>query len=102
MGLIEFVRENGQIGCSLTRAGVRVFNLPIIDRQLEFVKLILAHEVFRNVLRLYFDRGNVPTKDEIVEIMHDSRLYNIDSEQTYRRRASTIISWINWILGLIE
>ncbi|WP_289731390.1 transcriptional regulator [uncultured Alistipes sp.] len=102
LGLIEFVRENGQIGCSLTRAGVRVFNLPIIDRQLEFVKLILAHEVFRNVLRLYFDRGNVPTKDEIVEIMHDSRLYNIDSEQTYRRRASTIISWINWILGLIE
>ncbi|MDE6507421.1 MAG: transcriptional regulator [Alistipes sp.] len=102
LGLIDIVRENEQIGCSLTERGIHIFSLPIIDRQLEFVKLILAHEVFRNTLKLYFDKGNVPTKDEVVEIMYDSKLYNIDSEHTYRRRASTVVSWINWILELME
>lgn len=102
LGLIKVVRENQQIGCALTQNGFRIFNLPIVDRQLEFVKLILVHAAFRNTLKLYFDNGNVPTKDEVVEIMKNARLHNIDSDQTYKRRASTIISWINWILGLIE
>ena len=102
LGLIKVVRENQQIGCTLTQNGFRIFNLPIVDRQLEFVKLILVHAAFRNTLKLYFDNGNVPTKDEVVEIMKNARLHNIDSDQTNKRRASTIISWINWILGLIE
>lgn len=60
------------------------------------------HSAFQNTLKLYFDKGNVPTKEEVVEIMKNAKLYKIDSEQTYKRRASTVISWINWILGLIE
>ena len=86
LGLIETIRENQQIGCTLTQDGFR----------------ILSHTVFQNTLKLYFDKGNVQTKDEVVEIMKNAKLYNIDSEQTYKRRASTIISWTNWILGLIE
>ena len=39
---------------------------------------------------------------QIVEIMKRSKLYKIDSEQTYRRRASTVLSWTNWVLELIE
>lgn len=102
LGLIEIRRENQQIGCTLTQEGIRIFNLPIVERQLEFVRLILSRAAFKNTLKLYFDKGDVPTKDEVIEIMKDARLYNIDSEQTYRRRASTVISWINWILELIE
>lgn len=102
LGLIEGRCENQQIGCTLTQDGIRIFNLPIVERQLEFVRLILSRAAFKNTLKLYFDKGDVPTKDEVIEIMKDARLYNIDSEQTYRRRASTVISWINWILELIE
>ena len=102
LGLVEVRSENQQIGCSLSENGIRIFNLPIIERQLEFVKLILSHSVFKNTLKLYFEKGDVPTKDEIVEIMKNAQLYNINSVHTYKRRASTIISWINWILGLIE
>lgn len=76
--------------------------MPIIERQLEFVRLILSRAAFKNTLELYFDKGNKPTKDEVIEIMKDARLYNIDSEETYRRRAYTVTSWINWILGLIN
>lgn len=102
LGLIETRCENQQIGCALTEDGIRMFNLPIVERQLEFVRLILSRAAFKNTLNLYFDKGDVPTKDEVIEIMKNARLYNIDSEQTYRRRASTVISWINWILKLIE
>ena len=102
LGLIEGRCENQQIGCTLTQDGIRIFNLPIVERQLEFVRLILSRAAFKNTLKLYFDKGDVPTKDEVIELMKDARLYNIDSEQTYRRRASTVISWINWILELIE
>lgn len=102
LGLVEIVRVNQQIGCTLTRNGSRIFYLPIIERQLEFVKLILEHTAFHNTLKLYFDKGDVPTKSEVVEIMKNAKLYNIDSEQTYKRRASTVISWINWILEQIE
>ena len=102
LGLIEGRCENQQIGCTLTQEGNRIFNLPIIERQLEFVRLILSRIAFRNTLTLYFDKGYEPTKDEVVKIMKDARLYNIDSEETYRRRASTVTSWINWILELIR
>lgn len=102
LGLVEVRFENQQTGCYLSENGIRIFNLPIIERQLEFVKLILSHSVFKNTLKLYFEKGDVPTKDEIVEIMRNAQLYKINSEHTYKRRASTIISWINWILGLIE
>ena len=102
MGLIEGRRANRQIECTLTQEGTCTFNLPIVERQLEFVRLILSRAAFKNTLELYFDKGDVPTKDEVIEIMKNARLYNIDSEKTYRRRASTVISWINWILELIE
>lgn len=102
LGLIENTRESNQIGCTLTKMGLRIFNLAIVDRQLEFVKLILSHSAFKNTLKLYLDKGNVPLKNEVVEVMKNSNLYNIDSEETYRRRASTVISWTNWILRLVE
>ena len=102
LGLVDVVCENGQKGCVLTESGFRIFNLPIVRRQLEFAKLILAHAVFRDTLNLYLDKGDVPTNGEVVGIMKKWNLKNVGSEQTYKRRASTVISWINWILGLIE
>jgi hypothetical protein len=102
LGLIENAQENNQTGCVLTKAGLRIFSLPIAERQLEFVKLILSHRAFKDTLNRYFDKGNMPSKDDVIEIMKNSKLYHVDSEQTYKRRASTIISWTNWILGLIE
>jgi len=102
LGLVEKFTENGQIGCKLTKKGLSVFNLSIVDRQIEFVSLILSHSAFKNTLKLYFNNGTVPTKDEVVEIMKDSKLYHVDSKSTYYRRASTISGWINWILNQID
>jgi len=104
LGLIDFGRDNesGQIGCFLTEKGRKVFNLNLIDRQKEFVKLIICHSVFKETLKQYLINTEMPTKENIVDIMKRSDLHNIDSETTYFRRASTITGWINWIMNQIE
>lgn len=102
LGLIEVGRENGQIVCFLTDKGKRVFNLSIIDRQSEFVRLISSHSAFRQTLKLYLDNGEMPTKEAIVEVMKHSKLHNVGSDTTYFRRASTITGWTNWIMNQIE
>lgn len=104
IGLIDVGRDplTGQTGCFLTPKGKQVFNLNIIDRQKEFVKQIVSHKAFKETLKLYLDNGEMPNKEIIVEIMKRSKLYNVGSDSTYLRRASTIIGWINWILSQIE
>ena len=104
LGLLETSRdiESGQVGCSLSAKGRQVFNLNLIDRQKEFVKLIVCHSSFKQSLKQYLNNGEIPSKDDIVEIMEKSQLYKVGSESTYFRRASTITGWINWIMNQIE
>jgi len=101
LGLIDMGSDqiSGQMGSFLTTKGKQVFNLNIFDRQKEFVKLIVSHNAFKETLKLHLDDGEIPNKEAIIEIMKHSNLYNIGSDSTYFRRASTIIGWINWILN---
>lgn len=104
LGLIDTGRDQstGQTGCFLTKKGNQIFNLNLFERQMEFVKLIVRHSVFKHSLYLHLNNGEIPPKESIVEIMKSSKLYNVGSESTYFRRASTIIGWINWIINQIE
>lgn len=104
LGLVEKRRdlETGLIGGFLTEKGQRVFQLGLIERQKEFIKLILEHRAFQLTLESHLKKGEMPTIDEIVEFMKESNLYNVASNSTYYRRASTIIGWINWIVAQIE
>lgn len=104
LGLIEIGKDpvSGQIGCYLTNLGKQVFNLNLFDRQKEFVKLIVSHSAFKQTLKSYLENGEMPIREEIIEIMRKSKLYNINSTSTYFRRASTIVGWTNWIMNQIE
>jgi hypothetical protein len=102
LGLIRIKKENDEIICSLTQKGEKLFGSPIIQRQKEFIKMILSHAVYSASLILYLEKGAAPTKDEIVAIMKQSNLTGIDSDSTYKRRASTIIGWLNWIIRQAE
>jgi hypothetical protein len=104
LGLIEIGKDpvSGHIGCYLTNLGKQVFNLNLFDRQKEFVKLIISHSAFKQTLKSYLENGEMPNREEIVEIMRKSKLYNINSTSTYFRRASTIVGWTNWIMNQIE
>ena len=104
LGLVEKVIDTPtrQTCFILSELGRRVFSLNIIERQKEFAKLIVSHAVFRDVLRISLENGELPAKEVIVEAMKRSKLHNVNSESTYFRRASTIVGWINWILNQIE
>ncbi len=101
LGLIEKKNDDG-IKFFLTDEGKSLFKRNYKQRQLRLVELILKHSAFSNSLALYFKKVDVPTKSEIVEIMRHSNLYNVNTEKTFSRRASTILGWINWILSLQE
>lgn len=91
-----------QICFVLSKKGKQVFSTNLIDRQREFVKLIISHSAFKQTLKLALENGEIPNKNIIVEIMKHSKLYNVGSDITFFRRASTITGWINWIMNQIE
>lgn len=104
LGLIENSKDliTGQVICRLTTKGKKAFNLNLFDRQKEFITLILSRSVFLESLKLYLKISEMPDKESIVEIMKKNKLYNISSDETYARRASTVMGWLNWILDQIE
>lgn len=103
LGFISKNKElDNSISYSLTNRGRALFQLHISERQIKFVEAILEHVVFKKALKLYLKNANKPSKAEIVSIMKESNLYNIDSISTFERRASTVMSWLDWIIDLIE
>lgn len=98
--LVSKNRNDGNIVFELTELGRKILTLRYKQRQLEFVKLILKHKAFYDYLSLYFENSDKPTTFDTIEIMKHCDLYNIESESTYKRRASTIRGWIEWILDL--
>lgn len=103
LGFVEKIKnEREDIAFKLSNKGNELFNYSIKERQLEFAKSIISHLVFKKTLLLYLDKYAAPSLDEIVNIMKESNLHNVNSNSTYKRRASTITSWNNWILDLIE
>lgn len=85
----------------ITNLGKQILKLNYKSRQIEFVKLILSHKVFHMTIKKYFEKSEMPSDDEIVNYMRECKLYNITSDITYYRRASTIKSWIYWIISLV-
>ena len=101
LGLVDKERIEGEITFSLTEKGKQILRLQYKARQLEFTKLILEHKTFKETLDSYLANSERPSNADIVEIMKNSDIYNVDSDSTYNRRASTVRGWIDWILNLI-
>ncbi len=102
LGLLEKETEGRTPTYSISEKGRKILSFNYKKRQLEFCECILSHGAFNKVLRLYLQTGTMPSKNDIVAIMKESGLYKIDSDETYRRRASSIKGWVNWIVSLID
>lgn len=103
LGLIEkYKNENNIIMFKLSETGKIIMRLNRKQKYLQLASLILSHKPFKLVLTEFFNLGYMPNKERVVEIMKQCNLYNIDSEKTFHRRSSTIVSWIKWILNLPE
>lgn len=106
LGFIERkrIREDGEFTTlfSLTPLGHAVMGLEFRERQLAIAKAVLEHRVFSEALKIHLRCGEMPDTATIMGIMKESNLYRIEADSTYYRRSSTVIGWVNWILGLIE
>jgi len=102
LGLLEKKKDGIMPIYRLSETGRRILNLNFKQRQLAYCNCILSHKAFRNTLQKYFESGNMPQTEEIVQIMKYSNLYNVESDSTFKRRSSTIKGWINWIIELIN
>ena len=99
LGLVDKQRTD-DITFTLTSKGRSILRLGYKQRQLAFCEAILSHKVFADSLKLWFEQGEI-NKQDIVAIMKQNNLYNVESESTYIRRASTIRGWLEWIVGLL-
>lgn len=104
LGLVDKIQDptTKQTCFVLSKLGYKTMNVSLIDRQKEFIKLVVSHKAFKDVLKLHLENGEMPNKSTIVEIMKRSKLYNVGSDTTYFRRASTIVGWTNWIINQTE
>lgn len=102
LGFVDKITKDGVITYILTSSGTNLFRLSIGQRQIEFVKSILAHQVFKKVMSNYLSTFSVLSKNTVVSYMKESNLYEIKSDITFGRRAGTVISWIYWILRQID
>ncbi|MBO5226672.1 MAG: transcriptional regulator [Ruminococcus sp.] len=102
LGLVEKKKDNDDILYQLTLQGQEILQKCYKQRQLDFCYLILQHKLFADVLSEHFETGVMPSKEEIVNRMKLSNVYNVVSDATYKRRASTIRGWVEWIINLIN
>src|SRR5699024_7715964 len=97
LGLVEKTKTD-EVYYKLTKLGEKIMNESLFKRQKEFIKQIISHSVFKKVLIQFLDAGEMPSNNEIVKVMKESNLYNMNKPSTFKRRASTIRGWLNWIV----
>lgn len=99
LGLIKRYKKESICNYKLSSLGKQIFRLPLRSRHIRVAELILSHKPFRQTLQCYIEHANIPSREEVINIMRRCELYHM-SEKLYYRRSSTVISWINWVLNL--
>lgn len=104
LGLIENYQNQNtkEIVFSLTPLARKILSSSYREKQLELIKCILQHKVFNDVMKAYLLYGEMPERSHIINLMKNDSLYNVNSDSTYSRRASTVSGWLNWIVSLCE
>ena len=99
LGLFQRIKEDKVTRYGLTSIGVAVYKKSYKNRQLGLVKLILSHKIFRDLFGEILETGIIPDKGRVVELELE---YNVCSIDVASRRATSVISWLNWIFNLVN
>lgn len=83
----------------LSEEGYMLYNLGSKERKELFIKKLLSIPIISIAYDLYVNSSNNIEKN-IIDILSNiiSIRYNIENLTTARRRASTIFSWVKWII----
>lgn len=81
----------------ITEEGAFYLALPNSQRNIHLAQAILVHPVFYMTANAYLEKGLLPARDEIAEIIQK---YTMLSGSTPARRAGTVASWVGFIARL--
>ena len=99
LGLIKRdVDANRSVVYALTNEGDRIMKMPSRQKFLALANVILRNRVFARTLQLYIDNGDRPSETDVCAIMISENVPLNDT--TVRRRAQTVLAWVDWILDL--
>lgn len=93
-----FRRNNGVV--TLTAKAQQILKFGRRGRLLALASLILKHEIFHTLAESVLSTGELPHINHVKKKMLDLNVCNDGS--TLHRRAQTVISWLKWIMELID
>lgn len=82
----------------LTQEGRRILELSYRRRQAALCSRMARSLAFRELLNLGAHKPEPVTAEEARELLRRARPPEVWSEETLTRRASTAVSWVNWLL----
>lgn len=103
LGLIQKHKnlKTNEILYSLSDVGRGILKKRYKQKYLGLARLIIQHRIFKEVIVAYLSEGHPPSLGKVTQIMNSVGLLNVQKDSsTVRRRAQTVLSWINWILNL--
>ncbi len=82
---------------TFTELGLRIRSLTGVRQEVALARILVADEVFGTVYFLQKMLGVELENSDVVKIMKNSVF--LSTEKMYVRRASTVMSWVKWILS---
>jgi hypothetical protein len=101
LDLIQRVKsKNKVILYSLTPSAKSIMKMNIRSKYLALIKRIAEYPIFNETLKLTLSSGEIPKVDVISAIM-SQHLPGLN-QTTIHRRASTVYSWVHWVLRQVN
>lgn len=82
----------------ISKSGRELLKKMPYERILEYMTLILSHYIFREVFIHWLKTKEVLEVPDILPILQKDEEVQSLNDTVYRRRASTVRSWIKWII----
>lgn len=99
LGLAEKKTNEEGVKVYITGLGKRLLRMKYKERQLEYVRLILEHQIFYDLFEIVLKTGELPDKRYIKGKMRE---LDVCGERLIDRRSSSVRGWLNWIITLVK
>lgn len=99
LGLAEKITDEEGVKVNITELGRKLIQMKYKERQLEYVRLILEHQIFHELFEIMLRIGEIPDKACVTAKMRE---LNVCGENLIDRRSSSVRGWLYWILTLVN
>lgn len=99
LGLAEKCSDEDGVKVHITGFGRKLLKMKYKERQLEYVRLILEHQIFYELFGIVLQIGEVPDKNCVMGKMKE---LSVCGDNLIDRRSSSVRGWLYWMLTLVN